>query len=441
MWLLPLFERVSTLATRTYYQISRAGGIVPAAGPVLLVANHPNSLLDPALVASAARRPVRFLAKAPLFTDPAVGWLVRGAGAVPVHRRIDDPAMTQRNDEMFRAVHRALAAGDAVGIFPEGISHSEPSLAPLKTGAARIALGAALLLHGAFPVIPIGLTFREKGRFRSDALVLVGEPVPWDDLAGAGETNADAVHELTHRIEKALRRVTLNLEQWEDAPLVEWAEEIFSAEHEIDPHPDARIARMRGTARALAELRREERLEWRSLARDIRSHARVLRVLGLRPHELHADARVGIAAEWVVRQLAFFALGAPVALVGTVLLWPPYYLTGLAERRARPLEDVRSTYKVLVGAVIFAVWIVLLAALTWRAAGAGAGLAVLLALPLIGIVTLRVHERWNHASGEARRFLLRNSRSEQLLMLRARQRDTAMRLRALWEATRPSATE
>ncbi|MDQ3556229.1 MAG: 1-acyl-sn-glycerol-3-phosphate acyltransferase, partial [Gemmatimonadota bacterium] len=143
MWLLPVFGHLASLAARTFYHLRISGEPPPSAGPVLLVANHPNSLLDPALVAAAARRPVRFLAKAPLFSDPRVGWLVRGSGAVPVYRRADDPSAMGRNDDTFRAVWEALALGDAVGIFPEGTSHSAPGLVTLKTGAARIALGAA----------------------------------------------------------------------------------------------------------------------------------------------------------------------------------------------------------------------------------------------------------------------------------------------------------
>src|SRR5690606_19668180 len=133
---------------------------------------HPNSLLDPMLVLAAAHRPVRFLAKAPLFDDPKVGWLVKAFRSIPVYLRHDDPTQVGRNDEMFRAVHAALGAGAAVALFPEGISHSEPSLTPLKTGAARIALGAAPLIGRDFPIVPVGLVFREKDRFRSAALVL-----------------------------------------------------------------------------------------------------------------------------------------------------------------------------------------------------------------------------------------------------------------------------
>ena len=149
---------------------------MPTQGPVLLLANHPNSLLDPALVAAAVTRPVRFLAKSTLFTDSRVGWLVRGSGAIPVHRRSDDPEAASRNVRMFESVFQELAAGAAVGIFPEGLSHSSSSLAKLKTGSARIALGA-YPQTGVFPLIPIGLVLRDKGAFRSEVLVIRGSAV------------------------------------------------------------------------------------------------------------------------------------------------------------------------------------------------------------------------------------------------------------------------
>lgn len=136
VWLLPLFSPIARLAAAVFYRARYAGDRVPATGPALLVANHPNSLLDPTLVVAAAQRPVRFLAKAPLFSDRKIGWLVKAAGAIPVYRRADDPAQMNRNEDAFRAVWEALGSGSAVGIFPEGTSHSEPSMAPLRTGAA-----------------------------------------------------------------------------------------------------------------------------------------------------------------------------------------------------------------------------------------------------------------------------------------------------------------
>ncbi|HEY0021661.1 MAG TPA: 1-acyl-sn-glycerol-3-phosphate acyltransferase [Longimicrobium sp.] len=436
MWLLPFFAHVSSLAVRTFYRLTVAGKQVPPAGPVLIVANHPNSLVDPAAVAAVAGRPVRFLAKAPLFTDPAVGWLVRGSGAIPVYRHADNPAEVGRNEDTFRAVHQALADGAAVGIFPEGVSHSEPSLVPLKTGAARIALGAAAILGGSFPVVAVGLTFRKKQQFRSEALVMVGKPVEWDDLAARGMDDREAVDQLTERIDRALHRVTLNLERWEDQPLVETAEAVYAAEFPVEASPAARVARLRETADGLARLRSEERGGWEQVASAVSSHARALRVLRMTPVELKASVGKVEAGKWVARQLGVLRALIPIAIVGIIIFYIPYRATGFAEARARPPQDIRATFKTLVGTVLHAVWTIVLAVAVWWRWGWKYGLAALVLLPILAWVTLWTVDMWNRARGEARRFYLRARRAEAIEDLRIRQRALAERLAALWETVK-----
>ncbi|HEV3051507.1 MAG TPA: 1-acyl-sn-glycerol-3-phosphate acyltransferase [Longimicrobium sp.] len=436
MWLLPIFPYFAKLATTTFYRLAFSGARVPKEGPVLLVANHPNSLMDPALVAAVARRPVRFLAKAPLFTDPLVGWLVRGAGAIPVYRRADDEAEVAKNEDTFRAVYAVLAEGAAVAIFPEGLSHSEPSLAPLKTGAARIALGAAALLGRPIPIVPVGLTFRRKETFRSDALAVVGEPVEWAGLEGRGVEDYEAVRELTARIHAALHAVTVNLDRWEDAPLVEMAEAVYSAELPTDPSPAARVARTRETTAAMARLRRDDPAEFEELAKDVHQHVRVLRVLRMTPREVKASASAAEAAKWTFRQLTVLRTLLPVAAIGMVLFYVPYRLTGVLTDRARPPRDIRATYKALIGMALHMVWTVLLAGVAWWRWGWKIGLAALVVLPLVAFLTVIVVDMWRRARGEARRFFVRARRGEALLELRERQRALAMKLAETWERVR-----
>ena len=440
MWLLPALAGVSAFATKVYYRFAVVGGDVPTTGPVLLVANHPNSLLDPAMVAAAARRPVRFLAKSSLFTHPAVGWLVRGAGAIPVYRQQDDPTQMRRNLEMFRAVHTALASGAAVGIFPEGISHSHPAIAPLKTGAARIALGAATLTGAPFPIVPMGLVVRDKGTFRSAALAIIGAPVAWDDLALAGIDGSDAVRELTARIDTAIREVTVNLEQWEDAPLVECAEAIHAAELGAASDHLTRHERVRDTARLLLILRNSGDPRWEPLAADVRAHDRALTALGLRPADLGEPPRARAALRWTIRRLPLMAAAASgLAAVGVVVFWVPYRLTDVLAKLGKPNPDTLSTHKVLAGALLFPIWIVLCALLVGVWGGPGWGIVALLLLPVLAFATLAITERWQDSRDDVRRFLLLRSRDEVLAELRASQRALALRLEEVREHS-PSLT-
>ncbi len=97
--------KLVSVAVRVFYRVERVGPPLPD-GALLLVANHPNTLLDPSLVQTTAGRPVRFLAKSTLFHGQLLSPLIRGSGAIPVYRKIDPGVDTSRNVEMFAAVQR-----------------------------------------------------------------------------------------------------------------------------------------------------------------------------------------------------------------------------------------------------------------------------------------------------------------------------------------------
>lgn len=436
MWFLPLFPGVAGLATRTFYRTTIVGGAIPREGPLLLVGNHPNSLLDPLFLASVARRPVRFLAKAPLFDDPFTSWAVRAVGAIPVYRPKDNPALVRQNAATFRAAHDALLAGAAVGIFPEGMSHDQPSLVPLRTGAARIALGARSKLGRAFPIVPVGLVLRNKEEFRSEAHVLIGDPVEWDAVAGA-EDSAEAVKDLTALIDRALRGVTLNLDKWEDASLIAAAEEIYVAELAADIDGGSRVDRWRESAEVLSAARRAGDKEAVELAREIRSHEQSMALWRLRPGDLHAGTDFRAAAEWSAQRIAL-PLAILVAVAGALLFWLPYRATAAIVRWSPADENSRATVKLVTGAGLFLAWIGILTAAVWSALGWKAGVATLVLLPALALTTLTLLERSSEAWSEMRRFFLLRSRAGALDRLRARQQDLARRLHALRDRIAPA---
>ena len=136
------------VALRWYYCDVVVQGLdrIPAHGPLLIVANHPNALVDAMLVATIIRRRILITAKATLFEHPLLGPFLTAVGVVPLQRAHDvraagrRVASPSRNDVTLNRVNDALRRNAVVLVFPEGISHDESTLAPLKTGAARIAL-------------------------------------------------------------------------------------------------------------------------------------------------------------------------------------------------------------------------------------------------------------------------------------------------------------
>ncbi|MFN8579474.1 MAG: 1-acyl-sn-glycerol-3-phosphate acyltransferase [Gemmatimonadaceae bacterium] len=441
MWLLPMLAPVARAAAFIFYRITYAGDHVPARGPLLLVANHPNSLLDPIIVVAAARRPVRFLAKAPLFDDPKISWAVKAAGAIPVYRRHDEGTKMERNVDAFRAVNAVLESGDAVGIFPEGISHNAPAIAPLKTGAARIALGSASQIGGAFPIVPIGMVMRDKDVFGSQALAVRGAPIAWSDLAMRGTDDAEAVRLLTTRIDDALRAVTVNLEAWEDGPLVECAVGIWEAERGEPPSQTERVARLQVTTRILAELRASHDADGGRLAADVADHNRRLQRLGLEPADLKTDLRLSSGATWAARRLHL--LGPPqvvVAVVGWLLFWVPYKITAWIVGRFQLEQGERSTWKLMIGMVTYFVWILAAGVAIGFRFGVLPSVASVVMIPAIGVLGLVIRERWRNAWSGARRFFTLRSRRAMVEVLRVEQRGLSVRLEAVYQASTAGTT-
>lgn len=421
-WLLPALAPVCSAAIRVFYRFTSEGA-APASGPVLLVANHPNSIVDAIVVAASVRRPIRFLAKATLFDQPGLGALVRAGGAIPVYRRQDDPALTDRNTRVFEAVHDALAAGAVVGIFPEGLSHSEPSLAQLRTGAARIALGAAERRSIQFPIVPVGIVARQKQTFRSECAALVGEPVPWDDLAGRPESDVEAVRELTDRIELGLRSVTVNVERLEDRRIIECAEAVFASEQRLDTSPEIRVRRLRDASKTLARIRETHPERVHQLYADVESFAWTLDVLGVRPRDLDRRVRLHSTVGWVVRVFGLLLVGGPISAAGHLIFFLPYQLTDWIATRPQIRIERQSTWKLLGGAVLYLGWIALLSVAVGIAFGPKWAIGAAIGLPLLALVTQLVRDRWRAARVQAHRYLLLRRKGrvrERLLEQRAR---------------------
>src|SRR6266550_5863974 len=226
---------VLKFALRVYFRRIEIIGLehVPLKSPVIFVLNHPNALVDPVFLFCLAPRRVSFLAKAPLFRMPVLGFFIRALDSLPVYRRTDEGEDVSRNEETFVAARKLLAGGGTIGICPEGVSHSEPRLLPIKTGAARIALGAVSTGEVVdLKIVPAGLYYTSKTQFRSGVLLYFGKPVdvPPISLEVTGNLPRAAVRELSDRIEGALRDVILNAEQEEALQTISRAEKIFSGE-------------------------------------------------------------------------------------------------------------------------------------------------------------------------------------------------------------------
>lgn len=410
---------------------------VPRGVPILVVANHENGLIDPLLIASRLPVGPRFLAKNTLWKNPVLRFLFWLGRVVPVHRKQDagEGADMKKNAETFEIAAAVLASGGVLAIFPEGQSHNEPQLQPLKTGAARIALEAP----PATRILPVGILFHDKHRFRSKALLTIGEAV--DPAAARERAKTDprgAAHMLTDSIADALRRVTVNVPTWEERRLLERAVEIARADEHASLEAKARHLRAFYEAYRHFSVKRPDAIE--SLRRDVGRYDRTLRVLGLSDEEVRARYGPGSVVRWGSRFIRMVVLRLPFGVLGAVLHAIPYRLPRWIATRKTPQDlDQPASWKLFSAIVIFPVWWLLLAGLAWWGWGRieMAGWALVVA-PISGFIALLWLESGVTLFEQAKAFLLWPARRRLLEEVRER-RETIRRelasLEAEWRAT------
>ena len=208
-----LFRWMTEIALHWFYSSIQVAGRtrLPPSGPVLLAASHHNALVDALIAVRISPRPLTLTAKATLMDNVLLAPLLRLAGVVPLRRVSDEPKRSEprpadpsRNASAFTSLLDRLEEGGMILIFPEGKSHSEPALAPLKTGVSRIALEArdSRGIQG-LQIVPLGLNFEDKGNPGTAVLAEFGEPVLMDAI---GPTSVD---ELTAEVSRRLAAVSL----------------------------------------------------------------------------------------------------------------------------------------------------------------------------------------------------------------------------------------
>ena len=440
--LLVLFRRIA----RIYFREIEVAGDVPhpRTGGRLFAANHVNGLVDPILVLTQAPCPISPVAKSTLWKIPGLRWLLEAADAVPIVRRRDVPGKSESDNEaVFGRVASHLLRGGNILIFPEGTSHNEPHLLPLRSGAGRMlsrAREGAVSFGGEAPPADlsfqaVALEFDARDVFRSRSLVLFGPVRRVSALPGR-----DLAREITDVLREDLSELLVEGVTWEERILVVRVAEMFAADDD-----DRSLARVNQLGRRIEEARR---LLGSSAPEDVNAIEARLRAYlrRLEAEETSDDvvARVarGVSSELepdrVARAAAMIAT-LPLALVAVALYWLPYQLPRFVTRRLKGDPDVASTYKLGVGLVVYPLW---------------AGLAITLAfvrlpsieLALVAAVVVLVSpfaalswlDRWDRLAARSSVLAPSEQRRERLLELAAERTTIMGELLALRERAEPS---
>ncbi len=361
--LLSLFK----ITVRLFFSSFKVKGRVniPSNKPLLIVANHPSTFMDPIVMAIAANRKIHFIAKGEAFRSKFAKWILPKFSMIPIYRKEHDPQMTHKNDETFEKVYEILEKGGAVIIFPEGISITDRILKKLKTGTMRMALGAEarndfkLDVH----ILPMGLNFSNPHRFRSKVEIRIGQAIPVKEYEEAYiKDNFKAIHELKERVRVSIEGLIFCVDSPDTDQLIARIESIYKRNF-LDKQNKRHLV-MDEEIR-ISELVRERvnyfikndpsRVENMSL--QLENHAELMKTLNLDGEIV--DVVGGEKLKFAFKDYLYFIFGFPIFLFGFLNNYLPYKLPGILANKMNSRADFRGSILMASGTFIFLIFYVI----------------------------------------------------------------------------------
>lgn len=412
---------VSRMLRLAFFRSVENVGELPPRGRLILAASHLNGFVDPVLMVARVGMLPRFLAKATLWDVVPARPALRFARIIPVQRRVDAGDATD-NTSMFASAVGALRDRQVLALFPEGTTHDDATVRPMRTGAARIALEAAAAGLDDVCIVPIGIVYEDKVAVRGRVLVHIGDPIsvpatnddvtsPCEDLV---EPDHVAVRQLTDQVQEAIRDLTPDFDSNEQAFALSTAASI-SLLHVGKGETAAPLADITERARQLSKAPADD------VANLIDQTARYQMMLGalrISDGDLVADHRIRTLFRRVVLLGILLVVLAPFALVGLFANIIPVVIVltvGLI-----PVAPVsKGTIRFLTAALVFPVTWAVIAIWSFDAGRAAAvvrdltlplepvfssllgdrtgwvpSLVVFISLPLLGMLALVFAERF-----------------------------------------------
>lgn len=327
-------------------------------GPCIILANHPNTLMDAWVIGHICKQPIHYMAKATLFNSPFKQKILRSLNMIPINRRGEGTVSGVANQDSFEACYRILEEGKTLVIFPEGTSHLERHLRELKTGAARIAMEVEKRNDGnlGLQIIPLGLNYLKADRFRSDILVNVGNPMEIDNYLEDYKKNAGATaKKLTEQIRIRLEQLLVNSEEKEEEKLTEELHAIFTSKYikTDEKGVEGEVKLIKQIRDAISEISITQPWKLDEIKTLLVQIQWQLNKFEIRADFLDRRFRSRMFFRQIVVSVIFLLIGLPVFLYGLIHNIIPYKLTDVLIPKVTKDVEYYAPIAVLLGLIFY----------------------------------------------------------------------------------------
>ena len=370
-----LIQKISVLAIKLFFnQISiQNKQIVPNTSPIIFVANHPNFFMDPLIIGSYCPRQLYFFAKSTLFNSPLKKRILTRLNLVPVYRKTDDKENMGGNVNSFNKGYKILENNGAFLIFPEGISVGKRVLEKLKTGAARIGLEAELKndFDLNIVIIPIGLSYSDQVRFRSNIMIRFGSPIELSKFEKEYKTNeVKTVKKVTLIIEKSLNNLTNYYQTDQIEDIVQGLELIYKMElmtelgMEVDNKNDDFIISKILTD-AVQWYKDNEPTLIIEFREKLNEYIDLLKQLDIRDEFLD-PVRQEKRGWGKTKTILFLVIGSPLFIWGIITNYIPYILPRVLVEITNKDQSEEASWKLIYGFIFFVFYYAVSITFIWK---------------------------------------------------------------------------
>lgn len=355
-----ILKNIISLGIRLYYREIKVQNenLLPQKGPLIIIANHPNTIMDAWVIGMISKQPIYFMAKATLFNSKIKQKLLRGLNMIPINRKGEGKIEGVDNQDSFIECYKILEKGKTLVIFPEGNSYKEKVLRELKTGTARIALQVETNFNHqlGLKVIPIGLNYVQPEKFRSQILLEIGHPIEISDFSPDYQINSiQSARKLTEHFRLGLEKVLFTTQNNDQEIFVESIYQILHSKYirQKDKGVKREVNEMKQIQQAIDELQLLNPERLKLIEAKVKSFQWKLEKINIKTDFLDRKWRSRMFFRQMMTSFIFIIIGIPLYIFGIIHNITQFQLTDWIVPKISKDIEYYAPLAILLGFIIY----------------------------------------------------------------------------------------